>query len=121
MFIKIRPLKLFSKNEIPLLAFGGYVSLAAFFYFKGPVYLQEQNTIPGSVSRLLVSTKKVKKVFCGFKQTQIYFEKISNEKEIKIILSGNPINPKIYNLYHEKKGNFPVSYTHLTLPTKRIV
>ena len=111
LFIKIRPLKLFSKNETPLLAFGGYVSLAAFFYFKGPVYLQEQNTIPGSVSRLLVSTKKVKKVFCGFKQTQIYFEKISNEKEIKIILSGNPINPKIYNLYHEKKGNFLKDHT----------
>ena len=56
LFIKIRPLKLFSKNEIPLLAFGGYVSLAAFFYFKGPVYLQEQNTIPVSYTHLTLPT-----------------------------------------------------------------
>ena len=103
--IKIWPFKIFVKNKIPLLAFGGYVSLAAFFYFKGPVYLQEQNTIPGSVSRLLVSTKKVKKVFCGFKQTQKYFNKISNEED-KIILSGNPLNLNIYNLYEDNKKNF---------------
>ena len=87
LFIKIRPFKFFSKNEIPLLAFGGYVSLAAFFYFKGPVYLQEQNTIPGSVSRLLVSTKKVKKVFIVDKVVHprsSYYKQISfNSKELK--------------------------------------
>ena len=66
LMFKIPPFKQKNKEEVPLIAFGGYVSLAAFFYFKGPVYLQEQNTIPGSVSRLLVSTKKVKKSFLWF-------------------------------------------------------
>ena len=103
--VKIWPFKTFTKEETPLIAFGGYVSLAAFFYFKGPVYLQEQNTIPGSVSRLLVSTKKVKKVFCGFKQTQNYFKKISKE-EIRIILSGNPVSPNFHTLYQENKNKF---------------
>ena len=103
--VKIWPFKTFTKEETPLIAFGGYVSLAAFFYFKGPVYLQEQNTIPGSVSRLLVSTKKVKKVFCGFKQTQNYFKKISKE-ENRIILSGNPVSPNFHTLYQENKNKF---------------
>ena len=103
--VKIWPFKTLNKKETPLIAFGGYVSLAAFFYFKGPVYLQEQNTIPGSVSRLLVSTKKVKKVFCGFKQTQNYFKKISKE-ENRIILSGNPVSPNFHTLYKENKNKF---------------
>ena len=103
--VKIWPFKTFTKEETPLIAFGGYVSLAAFFYFKGPVYLQEQNTIPGSVSRLLVSTKKVKKVFCGFKQTQNYFKKISKEKN-RIILSGNPVSPNFHTLYQKNKNKF---------------
>jgi UDP-N-acetylglucosamine--N-acetylmuramyl-(pentapeptide) pyrophosphoryl-undecaprenol N-acetylglucosamine transferase len=97
MIFKIWPFKLFSKEQVPMIAFGGYVSLASFFYFKGPVYLQEQNTIPGSVSRLLVSTNKVSKVFCGFKQTMEYFKKI-NIKDIEIVLSGNPVNENISNL-----------------------
>ena len=103
--VKIWPFKIFTKKETPLIAFGGYVSLAAFFYFKGPVYLQEQNTIPGSVSRLLVSTKKIKKVFCGYKQTQNYLKKISNEED-KIILSGNPVSQNFYTLYKKNKNNF---------------
>jgi len=97
LIFKIWPFKQKNKEEVPLVAFGGYVSLAAFFYFRGPVYLQEQNTIPGSVSRLLVSTKKVKKVFCGFEQTINYFKKTTNE-DIKFILSGNPIEKKISDI-----------------------
>ena len=103
--VKIWPFKIFTKKRTPLIAFGGYVSLAAFFYFKGPVYLQEQNTIPGSVSRLLVSSKKIKKVFCGYKQTQNYFKKISKEED-KIILSGNPVSSNFHTLYKKNKNKF---------------
>jgi UDP-N-acetylglucosamine--N-acetylmuramyl-(pentapeptide) pyrophosphoryl-undecaprenol N-acetylglucosamine transferase len=44
-----------------------------------------------------VSTKKVKKVFCGFEQTINYFKKTTNE-DIKFILSGNPIEKKISDI-----------------------
>jgi UDP-N-acetylglucosamine--N-acetylmuramyl-(pentapeptide) pyrophosphoryl-undecaprenol N-acetylglucosamine transferase len=104
MLFRIWPFKLFSKEQVPMIAFGGYVSLASFFYFKGPVYLQEQNTIPGSVSRLLVSTNKVLKVFCGFTQTIEYFKKI-NTKDIEIVLSGNPVNKNISNLAQNLSAN----------------
>ena len=66
--------KPFDRENYPMIVFGGYVSLIAFFYFKGPVFLQEQNTIPGSVSKLLFSTNKVSKVFCGFPKTKQIFE-----------------------------------------------
>ena len=81
---------LLNRENYPMIVFGGYVSLIAFFYFKGPVFLQEQNTIPGSVSKLLFSTNKVSKVFCGFPKTKQIFENF-DKKYIKLIESGNPI------------------------------
>ncbi|MEC7268633.1 MAG: UDP-N-acetylglucosamine--N-acetylmuramyl-(pentapeptide) pyrophosphoryl-undecaprenol N-acetylglucosamine transferase [Pseudomonadota bacterium] len=80
----------FNKQNSPMLVFGGYVSLIAFFYFKGPVFLQEQNTIPGSVSRLLLSTNKVSKIFCGFEKTKNFFEKYE-KNFIDLINTGNPV------------------------------
>ena len=86
-YFKSSPL---DRKNYPMLVFGGYVSLISFFYFKGPVFLQEQNTIPGSVSKLLFTTNKVSKIFCGFEKTKIFFEEL-NKKYIKIINTGNPI------------------------------
>ncbi len=86
-FFKSNP---FSRKNYPMIVFGGYVSLISFFYFKGPVFLQEQNTIPGSVSKLLFSTNKVSKIFCGFEKTKIFFEEF-NKKYIKLINTGNPV------------------------------
>ena len=55
-------------------------------HFSGPIYIQEQNSIPGSTNRLLARYKKIDKIFCGFPKTQDFFE------EKKAIFSGNLIN-----------------------------
>ena len=81
---------IFNRLNSPMIVFGGYVSLIAFFYFRGPVFLQEQNTIPGSVSRLLISTNKVSKIFCGFETTKNFFKKY-NKNFIDLVNTGNPV------------------------------
>ena len=76
---------IFSKRNT-LVCFGGYVSLVGMSHFSGPIYIQEQNSIPGSTNRLLAKYKKIDKIFCGFPKTQYFFE------EKKAIFSGNLIN-----------------------------
>ena len=76
---------IFSKRNI-LVCFGGYISLVGMSHFSGPIYIQEQNSIPGSSNKLLAKYRKIEKVFCGFPTTQDFFE------GTKTIFSGNLIN-----------------------------
>ncbi len=84
-FLEFQIGNVFSKRNI-LVCFGGYVSLVGLAHFSGPIYIQEQNSIPGSTNRLLARYKKIDKIFCGFPKTQDFFE------EKKAIFSGNLIN-----------------------------
>ena len=76
---------LFSKNNI-LICFGGYISLLGLSHFSGPIFIQEQNTIPGSTNRLLARLKNIQKIFCGFPETVKFFN------SEKAIFTGNLIN-----------------------------
>ena len=77
-----------NKGKTPILCFGGYVSLIGLFHILGPVFLQEQNTIPGKSTKLISKVRKVKKVFCGFESALKFFpEKTS-------LFTGNPLNLK---------------------------
>ena len=84
-FLEFQIGSLFSKRNT-LVCFGGYVSLVGMSHFSGPIYIQEQNSIPGSTNRLLAKYKKIEKVFCGFPKAQDFFE------EKKAVFSGNLIN-----------------------------
>ena len=84
-FLEFQIGNVFSKRNI-LVCFVGYVSLVGLAHFSGPIYIQEQNSIPGSTNRLLARYKKIDKIFCGFPKTQDFFE------EKKAIFSGNLIN-----------------------------
>ena len=84
-FLEFQIGSIFSKKNT-LICFGGYVSLVGMSHFSGPLYIQEQNSIPGSTNRLLAKYKKVDKIFCGFPKARGFFE------EKKAIFSGNLIN-----------------------------
>ena len=57
-FLEFQIGNVFSKRNI-LVCFGGYVSLVGLAHFSGPIYIQEQNSIPGSTNRLLARYKKI--------------------------------------------------------------
>ncbi len=84
-FLEFQIGNIFSKRNT-LVCFGGYVSLVGLAHFSGPIYIQEQNSIPGSTNRLIARYKKIDNIFCGFPKTQDFFE------EKKAIFSGNLIN-----------------------------
>lgn len=68
-----------------VVGFGGYVSfpvILAARKCKVPIYLHEQNVIPGKTNKLI--SKFSKKIFISFKESSKYFNKS------KVIYSGNP-------------------------------
>jgi UDP-N-acetylglucosamine--N-acetylmuramyl-(pentapeptide) pyrophosphoryl-undecaprenol N-acetylglucosamine transferase len=69
-----------------LVSTGGYTTvpvIIAAFSLRIPIFLLEQNTIPGQVNRYLQSFSK--KIFVSFPETKSYF------KKNKTIISGNPV------------------------------
>ncbi len=68
-----------------VVAFGGYVTLPVILASRSrkiPVYIHEQNVIPGKTNKLL--SKYSKKIFISFPETKKYF------KESKTVYTGNP-------------------------------
>jgi UDP-N-acetylglucosamine--N-acetylmuramyl-(pentapeptide) pyrophosphoryl-undecaprenol N-acetylglucosamine transferase len=77
-----------------LIATGGYVTapvIAAAFLLRLPIYIQEQNCIPGKVNRL--AGLVAKKVFVAYTAAQKYF------LPGKTIVTGNPIRQEIAHLH----------------------
>ena len=66
-----------------------------FISLLGPIFIQEQNSIPGSTNRLLAKYKKIEKIFCGFPEALDFFE------EKKAIFSGNLINLDVQKVRHK--------------------
>ena len=97
-FLEFQILSIFSNRNI-LVCFGGYVSLVGMSHFSGPIYIQEQNSIPGSTNRLLAKYKKIEKIFCGFPKTKEFFE------GKKAVFSGNLINLDVQKV--KKKNAVP--------------
>ncbi len=96
-----------------VIGMGGYVSapaLLAGIVLKVPVFLCEQNTIPGKVTLLFAG--KAKKIFTTFEESAAY---IREEKRPKIQCAGNPIRREVlshasrdeaksfFNLKHSKR------------------
>ncbi len=84
-FLEFQIRNIFSKNNV-LVCFGGYVSLLGLSHISGPIYIQEQNSVPGSANRLLARYKNIEAIFCGFPEAQDFFQ------ETKTLFSGNLIN-----------------------------
>ena len=61
-----------------LVCFGGYVSLVGMSHFSGPIYIQEQNSIPGSTMRVLAKYTKIDKIFAVFKNSRFFLRNKSN-------------------------------------------
>lgn len=93
-FFEFQFKSLFDKKNI-LVCFGGYISLLGFFHFSGPIYIQEQNSIPGTANRYLAKYKKVRKIFCGFPKTVEFF------KQNNTIFTGNLINLDIGKVFNQ--------------------
>ncbi len=81
-----------------VVGFGGYVTfpvILAAHKLKIPVFLHEQNVIPGKTNKVL--SKFSKKVFTSFKESDKYFNKN------KIIYSGNPCLERSKNIKKHDK------------------
>jgi UDP-N-acetylglucosamine--N-acetylmuramyl-(pentapeptide) pyrophosphoryl-undecaprenol N-acetylglucosamine transferase len=82
--IKLRP--------IALIATGGYIEVPAVFAAKllrKPIYLHEQNTIPGKANKLL--SRFADKTFVSFKESSKFFAG-------ETVYSGYPIRREILNI-----------------------
>ena len=93
-FFEFQVRDIFSKKNT-LVCFGGYISLVGLSHFSGPIFIQEQNSIPGSTNRLLAKYKKIEKIFCGFPEALDFFE------EKTAIFSGNLINLDAQKVRHK--------------------
>jgi UDP-N-acetylglucosamine--N-acetylmuramyl-(pentapeptide) pyrophosphoryl-undecaprenol N-acetylglucosamine transferase len=77
-----------------VIGMGGYVSapaLAASIILKVPVYLCEQNSVPGKVTSAFAS--RAKNIFTTLSVTTEYFKK---EAQFKILHAGNPLRKEIF-------------------------
>ncbi len=86
----IRAMMLIKKLKIDaVVGMGGYVSapaLAASVILKTPIYLCEQNSVPGKVTSVFAS--KTKRIFTTLNITKDYFKE---ECLLKVMQAGNPI------------------------------
>ncbi len=93
-----------------VIGMGGFVSapaLLASVFFKIPVFLCEQNTIPGRVTSIF--SKYAMKIFTTFDVTK---ENLKEENRDRVVHVGNPIRKNILeNVTKEKaKGFFNLSH-----------
>lgn len=84
-----------------IVGFGGYASFPVLFwakFLKIQYFLQEQNSIPGQVTRFF--SKRAKATFTGFPDTDISGNKI---------FTGNPLRKEFYNIPLKEKIALPIN------------
>lgn len=87
-------------NPKLIIGFGGYGSFPILLWanlLKKTYFLQEQNSIPGKVTRLF--SKNAKAVFCGFPNINL---------KGKTIYTGNPLRKEFYKIKPKEKLEFPL-------------
>ena len=107
-----------------VVGFGGYPTVApiiAAFISRSIVILHEQNAVLGRANKWLSSIAHI--IATSFELT-----KGLNDKHSKAVMVGNPVRNETkkarsssYPIIKADNKINTVSYTHLTLPTKRIV
>jgi len=81
-------------------ATGGYVTAPSLFaarFLRIPIYLQEQNTYPGWVTRVLA--RSARKIFLGFEEATRYLPQRSRSRTVVL---GMPIRPLPSNVSREE-------------------
>ena len=93
----IKTIEEYKPNAV--IGFGGYVSfpvILAARKCKVPIYLHEQNVIPGKTNKLI--SKFSKKIFVSFEESSKYF------KKDKVIYSGNPCQERAKSIKKHNKN-----------------
>ncbi len=98
------------RNTRAVIGMGGYVSVPALLaarMMKIPVYLCEQNTVPGRVTRLF--EKSARRIYATFEESREYLK----TEERDIIIAGNPLRRRIRKEVNRRAARQHFNMSHV--------
>lgn len=98
------------RNTRAVIGMGGYVSAPALMaarMMKIPVYLCEQNTVPGRVTRLF--EKNARRIYATFEESREYLKKDDSD----IIIAGNPLRRRIRREVNRREARQRFNMSHV--------